>query len=117
MHEQLSVISAIHFQLCTLRPALQFAPLNSRYRHEWFRPECDCLSLHVLSMEHAFSPEFGGFLYMHYRVSGTLREFKCALFGVENCVVTGMYTRASLNPYPSWTDIGNKILVRNLLRG
>jgi len=64
MHEQLSVISALHFQLCTLRPALQFAPLNSRYRHAWFRPECDCLSLHVLSMEHAFSPEFGGFLYI-----------------------------------------------------
>lgn len=54
---------------------------------------------------------------MHYRVSGTLREFKCALFGVKNCVVTGMYTRVFLNPYPSWTDSGNKILVRILLRG
>jgi len=45
-----------------------------------------------MSYTHAFSPELGGFLYMHYRVSGTLRDFKCALFGVENCVVTGLYT-------------------------
>jgi len=44
-------------------------------------------------------------------------NFKCALFVVENCVVTGMYTRVFLNPYPSWTHNGNKILVRNLLRG
>lgn len=45
---------------------------------------------------------------MHYRVSGTLRDFKCALFGVENCVVTGLYRRVFLNPYPSWTPVETK---------